>query len=214
MQRVLSGLLILAMSAPWPGCQLAYFLTDPDRGRPVQAEYNKIGNRRVAVLVWADRTTLDIDPKARRRVCDAITYEMKKHLPDAVLIPSRDVQAFQEEGGLNWESMRASELCKQLKCDLVLRVDLLEYTTRAAATKELRRGRVRGTVNLYECGEGAMTEAVYETEIVANFPTDRQSSINELTDGELMREAVAQFGQATAKKFYDHEESLRGPERR
>ena len=48
------------------GCQLAYFLT-PEKGHPVKAEYTKLEQKDVAVVVWADRPTLDIDPHARRR---------------------------------------------------------------------------------------------------------------------------------------------------
>src|SRR5262245_56704711 len=59
------------------GCQSMYFLT-PEKGKPVKAEYTKIGTQKVAVVVWADRPTLDIDPRARRRVGDAIVYDMKK----------------------------------------------------------------------------------------------------------------------------------------
>lgn len=189
------------------GCQAMYFLTTQET-KTVKAEYAKIGHRRVAVVVWADRPTLDADPRARRRVGDAILYDMKKHLPDAPFVKAQEVEDFQENSGLDWEGMTQLETCKELKCDMILRIDLLEYTTRSRAAHELRRGRVRGTINLYEAESGE--QAVYSADVTASYPpADKQASTDE-TDSELIREAVSQFGQAVGKKFHDHEVSLRG----
>lgn len=189
------------------GCQAMYFLTTSET-KTVQAEYSKIGHRKLAVIVWADRPTLDADPRARRRVCDAVLYDLKKHLSDAQFVKAQEIEDFQESSGLDWEGMTQLETCKELKCDLVLRVDLLDYTTRSRAAHELRRGRVRGTINLYEAESGE--QAVYSTDITASYPpADKQAATDE-SDSELIREAVSQFGQAVGKKFHDHEESLRG----
>ncbi|HKQ46524.1 MAG TPA: hypothetical protein VJZ71_00465 [Phycisphaerae bacterium] len=188
-------------------CQAMYFLTTTET-KTVQAEYAKIGHRKVAVVVWADRSTLDADPRARRRVCDAVLYDLKKHLLDAQFVKAQEIEDFQESSGLDWEGMTQLETCKELKCDMVLRIDLLDYTTRSRAAHELRRGRVRGTVSLYEAESGE--QAVYSTDVTASYPpADKQASTDE-TDAELIREAVTQFGQEVGKKFHDHEESLRG----
>lgn len=204
--------LCVGVSVLSTGCQTMFFLTDPDKGRPVPAEYNKIGKSKVSVMVWADQSTLDMDPKARRRVCEAIIYDMKKNLPKASFTPAREIQDFQENSGLKWETMSVAELCKQLHGDMILRVDLLEYTTRTSDSKELRRGRVRGTINLYQCGDAVSEEAVYQTEIVTTYPTKSPVGMSDMSDFDLLREAINQFGQETARKFYDHEVSLRGPE--
>jgi hypothetical protein len=191
------------------GCQAAYFLT-PERQQQVRAEYTRIGDRKLAVVVWADRPTLDVDPKARRRICEAVTYDLKKNLPSGRLVPAGEVEELQERSGLDWESMTSAEICRRLKCELVLRIDLLEYTSRAGDSDELRKGRVRGTVNLYEGLSDRADDAVYETEIVADYPPKSRRGSFEIDDAELLREATAQFGQAVARKFYDHEISLRG----
>jgi hypothetical protein len=188
-----------------------YFLT-PEQGKPVKAEYTKIGSQTVGVIVWADRPTLDLDPKVRRRVCDAVVYDMKKHLPKARFVPVREVETLQERSGLDWEALTHEELCKRLKCDILLRVDLLEYTSRGSEARELRKGRVRATVHLYECNIGAGDSASYQTEVDASYPGPMEKRITDLSDAELLREAVTQFGQAVARKFYDHEVSYHGPE--
>ncbi len=192
------------------GCQAMYFLT-PEKGKPVKAEYTKIGSQTVAIVVWADRPTLDVDPLARRRVCDAIVYHLKKNLEKATFVSGRDVEALQEKSGLNWEQMTTEELCKRLKCDIVIRVDLLEYTARGSVAQELRKGKVRGTINVYECGIGSGEESTYNTDIACTYPKATDKHVNDLSDGDLIRETVVEFGQVVAHKFYDHEVSLRGP---
>lgn len=191
------------------GCQALYFLT-PEETKEVKAEYGKIGTSKVGVVVWADRHTLDVDPKARRRVCDAIVYDMKRNLPEAQFVSAKKIADFQENSGLDWQSMSHHDVARELMCDLVLRVDLLEYTTRAADTRELRKGRVSGSVNLYDATDAARPDALYSTDVSATYPPNGKASITDMDEYDLLRAAIEQFGQAVAKKFYDHKESLRG----
>lgn len=191
------------------GCQALYFLT-PEETKDVKAEYGKIGTAKVAVIVWADHSTLDIDPKARRQVCGAIIDAMKRNLPDAKFVSERKIRDFQENSGLDWQGMSHHDVAQELKCDLVLRVDLLEYTTRAADTRELRKGRVEGSVSLYDGSDAARPDALYSTEISATYPPKGETSITDKDDYDLLRTAVVEFGHAVAQKFYDHKESLRG----
>lgn len=193
------------------GCQAMYFLT-PDESAEVKAEYDKIDKEKICVIVWADRATLDVDPKARRRIADAVIYEMKKNLEKATFVPAKEVAEFQESG-VDWESMTQQEICKELKCDYLLRIDLLEYTTRAADTPELRKGRVSASIHLYEGTDSNRTDPVYSTDITATHPPPGEHAIADMSDYDLLRAAIEQFAQITAKKFYDHRESLRGPKR-
>jgi hypothetical protein len=184
-----------------------YFLTT-EENKTVKAEYSKIGHRKVAVVVWADRATLDADPRACRKVCDAVVYDMKKNLPEARFVKAQEIEDFQESSGLDWEGMTQAEICKELACDMVLRIDLLKYATRARETRELRRGLVEGTINLYEAESGE--QSVYSTEVSAMYPPKGKQAASDLTDSELIRETTTQFGQAVGQKFHDHEVSLRG----
>lgn len=192
------------------GCQLAYFL-QTDEEADVKAEYGKIGARKVAVIVWADRATIDEDPRVRQRICRAITYDLKKNLPKAEPVSADEVAALQERSGKDWENMSTRQLCERLHCDMILRIDLLEYTTRAGDASELRKGRVRATVNLHDGAPDAPRETVYQTEVVATYPPDAAHGVPDVDDADLLHETVEHFAEITARKFYDHKESLRGP---
>jgi hypothetical protein len=195
------------------GCQLAYFLVDPDKEQAVKAEYGKIGNRSVAVVVWADQATLDVYPRARERLCRAVTYYMKQHLPKARPVEPRRVARLQDRIDTDWESMSVRRLCEKLECDMILRVDLLEYTTRATGTRELRRGRIRATVNLHEGGDRAAEASVYETEVKATYPPTSWRGVADLDEGQILHETAEVFAQAVMRKFYDHGMPMRGQSR-
>lgn len=192
------------------GCPLAYFLT-PEETKTVKAEYSRIDSQRVAVVVWADQSVLDEDPRVRERIGKAVAFYLRKNLPHADVIEPEKVAELQERSGLDWEVMSPKAICKRLKSDLIMRIDLLDYTTRASDTHELRRGRIRATLNLYDGRPDAVRESLYETEVLATYPPQSAHGVADMDDGDLLHETVEHFAQLTARKFYDHEESLRGP---
>ena len=202
-------LLLLSVGVPG-GCPGAYFLVDPDKSKTVKADYGKIGKRKVAVLVWADRSTLDEYYHARRQVCRAVTYHMKRHLPKARFVSPRDVAAFQNGSGLDWQSMSNQEIGKELKCDLLLRIDLLEFTTRASDTVELRKARIAATVNMYDCSPEAGLDAVYEKEVRVTYPSGSLPAKIDISEDDLLHDAVELFADETARNFYDHDVKLKG----
>ncbi len=192
------------------GCQLFYFLS-PEHQEDVKAEYGKIGDRKVAVVVWADQTTIDEDRHVRRRVGKAVSYHLQKHLRDTPFVKESEIRKLQEDPYSDWEGLSNEELCGKLKCDMVLRVDLLDYTTRASDTRELRRGRVRATLTLYEGGKEGSRDAVYETEVLVTYPPDSKHGVPDMEDADLLHETVEYFANVVARKFYDHEKPMRGP---
>lgn len=192
------------------GCQLGYFLTDPDATKKVPAEYDKIGGRRVAVVVWADRATLDEYPNARRQVARSMIHYLKTHLEKAQFVPEPRVHELQTKSAADWESMTNGEIAADLGCDLVLRIDLLEFTTRAADTPQLRKARVAGNVRLYESRPVENVDAVYDTDVKITYPPGSIHGTQEEDEADLLHGAVEYFAEMAARKFYAHEVKLKG----
>lgn len=199
------------------GCQAMYFPWSEKKEKHT-AECNAITNQRVAVLVWAEQATLDSDALARVRVGKTVTYYLKTNLPNASFVDPVTVARMQERGQIDWEAMTNSQLCKELKCDMLLRIDLLEYTTRALSARELRKGRVRGSVNLYSDDPSTGGDAIYRTEVVATYPPSSTQGVLDQSDESILRETVEEFGLAVARKFHayetDYTETGRRKERR
>ena len=186
------------------GCQLPYFLMSEKKEQHA-AECNAITNQKVGVLVWAEQATLDSDALARVRVGKTVTYYLKKNLPDATFVDPVTIARMQDRGQVDWEAMSNADLCKELKCDLLVRIDLLEYTTRALSARELRKGRVRGSVSLYNADVATGGEPVYRSEVVATYPPSSTQGVLDETDENILRETVDEFGLAVARKFHSYE---------
>lgn len=206
--------LLLLLGWALTGCQGMYFLTDPNKEKTIKAEYSKIGDCRVAVVVWCDQATLDMFARVRYQVGKSVTFHLREHLPHAKFIDQEEVRKLQERDSGDWENTPVAQLCERLECDLILRVDLLEFTTRAAETKELRKGRIRGTVIVYDGDRPDSEAAMYDTDVAVTYPPQSLHGVPDMEETEILHETVELFGQTVAKKFYEHGESLRGPEDR
>lgn len=212
--RALRAAALLGLSVGLLGCQGAYFLVDPEAAKKVKPDYGKIGHRKLAVLVWADQATIDEFPHVRRQFCGAVTYHLKKHLEKATFVSPRAVERLQETSGMDWQSMEANEICRELGCELLLRVELFEFTTRASKTTELRKARIGAALNLFECGEPEGIEPVYSGEVKITFPPGSLHGARSLNETDFLHAAVEYFAETAAKKFYAHEVKLQGRQAR
>jgi hypothetical protein len=104
--------------------------------------------------------------------------------------------------------MRNGAIGEELGADLVLRLDLEEFTNRATDTRELRKARVAAQLLLYECGDRAGLDSVYSDDVSTTYPPDSHHGIRVENDADLMHDAVELFADAVARKFYEHERRL------
>lgn len=186
------------------GCQLAYFFTS-QKQEPVSAEYSQLAGKRVAVLVWAEPATLDLDPYARHRVGRSVRYHMAKGMPDTRFVDTRDVDEMQERNGASWQSWSDEKICEVLHCDRIVRIDLMVYTTRLQDSRALRKGRIEATVNIFAGTADMGVESLYGTEVSATFPEGATASTIDMSDSDILHNTVELFAQDVARKFYDHE---------
>jgi hypothetical protein len=185
------------------GCQSAYFLTN-NPTRKVSPEYDRLAEKMVAIVVWADPVTLDEDFAARFRVADAVRYHLQRGLPKLKLVDIREITEFQESSGLDWESMSNAAIGKRFKAGAVLRIDLLEYTTRARDSQAVRKGRIRASVSVYEVDRPDNRPA-YTTQITAVWPQEKRTDVLNRSDLDILNNTLAVLGEQLARKFHEHE---------
>ena len=191
------------------GCQAGYFLTDPDATKKVPAEYSKIEGRRVGVVVWSDRSTLDEYPNARRQVARAVIHHLKKNLPKADMVPERRVYEMQEHSGADWEAMTNGEMARELGCDMILRIDLLDFTTRASDTPQLRKARIAGNIRMYEARPIENVDAVYDSDVKITYPPGSVHGTQDESEADLLHAAVEYFAESVSRKFHEHKVKLK-----
>jgi len=199
-----SALLLLPAIA---GCGKALFFMNADKMKPVAAECNKLAGHKVAVVVWTDQSTLDMDPFAESRTAQQVVYFLqlnrsKDELKGTTLIDPSRVTRLQEQLGVAGSAAPNNEVGEKLGADFVLRVDLFEYTTRAPEANGLIKGRVGGNVAVQRVGQ---VEPLYRSEVSTEFPEGSKIGVLDRTDEEVLNETLRTFGERVARKFYNHE---------
>lgn len=185
------------------GCQLAYFFA-PDAKEKVEPEYT-IGESSVAVLVWADQSTTDEYPQAVTQICRSLSHHLVEGLPNATVVPARKVLSLQEEYDTTWSQMKTNELCKELDCEYILRVDLETFTTRASSTPHLRKARIDASMNLYKKADRETIQSVFQDEVRTLYPPESKHGAYDMDERDLMHSAIEFFSLKAARKFYAHE---------
>ncbi len=186
------------------GCQLLYFFVSQKKEQ-VQAEFGQLAGERIAVVVWAEPATLDLDPFARHRVGKSVRYHMLKGMPDTYFVDTRDVDEMQERIGSRWESWSHQRICEHLQCDWIVWIDLMAYTTRLQDARALRKGRIEATVNVFAGSDDMGVESRYDDEISVTFPERSTADTINMSDSDILHNTVELFAQIVARKFYNHE---------
>lgn len=200
-------LLAVMMLAGLTGCQGLFFMLNSERKEKVTAECGKLAGKKVAIAVWADQSTLDMDPHAPFSTASSVEYFLrenaaKKELKGMTLVDSRTVADLQERLGNGGPMMPNGDLAKQVGADLVLRIDLFAYTTRASEANGLIMGQVGGNIMLQGVGDA---EPIYRTEVSSQFPEDSKMGVMDKTDEEVLHETLRLFGESVARKFFSYE---------
>lgn len=194
--------LVLAMTTTL-GCQVAYLFA-PDATEEIQPEYT-IGESTVAVVVWADQSIMDEYPQARTQICRSLSHHLKEGIPEATIVSARRVINMQNDSGLNWSQLGTNELCEELECEYILRVDLETFTTRASSTPHLRKARIDASMNLYKKAELETIQSVYQDEVRSLYPPESKHGAYDMDERDLMHSAIEFFSIKAARKFYAHE---------
>lgn len=197
---------LLTLASLMAGCEGLYFL-NADKKQKVPAECDKLGGQKVAIVAWAEPSTLDMDPEAPYRVASIVAYFLdlnsgKKQLKGMSLVDCRKIVEWQEKQGTTGTTMSNADVAKAFGADVVMRIDLFDYTTRAPEANGLVMGRVGANVALQRASEA---EPLYRTEISASFPEDSRTGVLDRSDGDVLNETLQRFGDALARKFYAHE---------
>jgi len=200
-------LLIALLSLVQSGCAGLLYQMNSERKKKVPAECDKLAGRKVAIVVWAELSTLDEDYQACSRTAESIAYYLrqntaKRQLRGTTFVDYHTVNDLQEQVGNLGPSLPNNEVATRLNADTILRVDLYEYTTRAPDAQGLKMGRISANITVFNRDEES---PVYRTEASASFPEDSRIGVLDLSDRQVLDATMATFAERVARKFYDHE---------
>lgn len=181
--------------------------TAPKPTRKVLAEFSKLPGHRVLILVWADQATLFDYPNIRYELAEYVAYHLKDKLKNLTIVPNREVARYQQTN-YHWDSQPPALIGRKFDAELVLHIELLQYTTRAAGTPHLLCGQGRAAITIYDCQAEPPRQRLYHGQAEARYPPSGSLGLLQADDASVHARTLDLLGAAIAAKFYDHEVEL------
>lgn len=207
MQKMSLCLLAVVMLAVG-GCNIigymGYLVAPDGSKKTVEPEFANLPNSKLAIVVYADPSTLYEYPFLRYEVSSAIANQLGKNVENLTIVQPEQVIYYQDQN-LQWESEPRSELGKQFQADHLMYVTLSEFTTREPGSAYLYRGHVTAQVHIYKTSLPERDSCVWRSGDI-RLVCPENEPIGTLSDDDrvLRMETQRRLADIISKKFYKH----------
>jgi hypothetical protein len=187
------------------GCgNIMYFIWPFDRTVTVPAEFDGLEDHTVAIVVFAQETTLFEHPRVPLHLSTIASAMLRKEIESVTTVDPMKVTAYQSKN-INWAEMDRTALGKALKADFVLFVSLVEFSTVEEGYVDLLRGHINGEAKLFDCSKPEIDSLVWTCpNIRLEFP--KTPTVRNARNEEAIRMTILKmFSDKLTKKFYSHE---------
>lgn len=198
----IAGAMLLVVTSG--GCGLVGWGLDTIAGQEkeveVEADYQGLEGRKVAVIVYAARPTLYRHPDAPMLVTRAVSGRIADEVPTAQLLEPALVTAFQTQNP-HW--MPYGDLIEQLGVDRLVVVDLAEYTTHDPKNAHAWRGVLSANIRVVERESSDIDLPVYGNVVRVRYP-DHPVPLLKSDDRTIELGLLNRFSFRVAGLFHDH----------
>ncbi|MHC4066631.1 MAG: hypothetical protein ACYSUI_19320 [Planctomycetota bacterium] len=174
--------------------------------KKVSAEFSKLQDKTVAVVVYAAQDTLFDYPHIRLELSSFIGDKIRAEVDGVHVIDARKVEHFVEQTAEAAYSPRM--VGDHFEADMVVYVELLEFQIRDPDAPDFLQGRVQASVGVHDLTTDADEVQYQELQPVAATHPDRPAVFTPTGALVVRNDTYAKFSEAVARKFYDHEEEL------
>jgi len=194
---------------PLGGCFIGGMVENARRDgtikRDVEAEYDGLKGKSVAVVVSCDRTILADFPT----ITNEITTRMHNRLNTAGAAGSHSdtdqllAYLYNRPG---WQTRPLGELAKELKVQRLIFVDLQDFRLREPGNTWLWEGVAAGSVSVVEADGPAPDDFAFSRTIRVTFPDDQGQGPAQLSGQVVASELLRRFCERSTWLFFKHEE--------
>lgn len=175
--------------------------------KKISAEFDKLPNSRVAILVWTDQATLFDYPFARFELAsylsDKLGSEMRQRELTIDLVDPRDVEdLLQKDPAAQIDPLKVGG---HFQCDYVIYVEVLEFQIRDAQQPQFLQGRLQTSVAVFEVRARRAAGERFELVPVQCIYPPGQAILFSAANAPIVRESLYRlFAEQVARKFYEH----------
>jgi len=186
----------------------AYYLFGGNQ-RSVEAEFEGLEDKKVAVVIYTDQRTQYEFPDLNLTLSSAISGRIEDNVDGVEIIPPTKIARFQDEN-IYWDEMDKTELGKALGADYIVFVPLEEFSTRLPDSAYLYRGRVTCQPTVHDVSKPLRQSRVHEFEkIRVVYPEHEPAGLATDNDRQIRAKTEQIFADRVAWKFYDHDEEIK-----
>ena len=173
----------------------------------VYAEYDKLPDQRVVVLLWTPPESLFDYPYLRFELSNFAADELVQGLSQAQhtidLVDPRDVEDYLQSQ-LDTR-IDPAEVGRHFHADCVVYLELLQFQLRDPHEPQFLQGQAEASVAVHDLTEGDEGSVRYElTPVRVSYP-QQGKVVFSATNALLVRESTYRlFSEELAQKFYDH----------
>ena len=202
--------LITLLTLPLAGCEglgfiAGIFKNDAIRYKSVDAAYEGLSDRRVAVLVAADDYALFRFPQSTVRISHAVSQQLADHLTGLRLSKPDELDAFQKRNPY-WTTRRYSTLMQELGVDRLVLIDVNEYRTNEPGNEAIWQGVIDAYVSVYEADAADPDNRVFEQQVRTAYPDASRFGEVKGSEQSVEQGMLDLFSRDVAWLFYDHKE--------
>ena len=207
----LLGLLVVGVNLCGCGAisYLVEGLTPTGKGEWVAAENEALSkDKKVLILVYADDAYYSGQYQhadVRYETAAMVAEQMRSKLAVDVVDPAI-VEQFQRSNP-NWTDRHPSRIGRErYRADLVLYIELQEFTMTSKEFGGLLRGSMEGACSLFTTSESGSEAELWRKRVNAVYPPDMPELTETGAEGRVRDETMKLFAERVVKNFYGHYE--------
>lgn len=193
------------------GCNLIsvpFVLFAPEPTKKVTAEFPHLKGKRLLILVWAEQATLYEYQRIQLEIASWVRYQLKEQFKDLAIISPSEVDRYMQSHP-DWATEPPPRIGRKFKADLVMMVELMEFSTHEPGSPSLYRGKARARITMYDLsGDEELPRGIALKPAEAVYPPDQPIGVLRADEWTIRAETYQEFGRVVARKFYDHEVKL------
>ncbi len=178
-----------------------------DHKKQISAEFDKLPQKRVAILVWTEPATLFDYPHVRWElatyVADKLNAEMAQRQLGTEVVDPREVEDFlQKNIGAQVDPYAVG---RHFDADYVVFLEVFRMQIRNPEEPQFLRGQIEASVSVHDIRADPDQTQRYELTPVQCYYPEQSPVLLTPTNSPLIREATyRKFAEQVARKFYEH----------
>jgi len=170
------------------------------KGTDVPADYAGLEGKRVVVVCRPPSSLEYRDASASRDLAKRIGGLLATHVKEIDVVNPRDVEQWRDENNAD----DFQDLGKALNADMVVHVELDEFTLYKEHSRSLYQGNADGTVTVYDMNnDGSLAWEKSLGQIL--FPVNSAVPVQEKTLPHFRRQFINVLAEKIATSFYPHD---------